>query len=110
MWKGSVVWLCSSLNQAERRSALTHELQHLSRGRVDAPWRAREERIVDELAARKLISLQEFLLALQWSQDDYELADMLWTDVHTVRVRRETLTEVEKSWLSEHLDDGMDPC
>lgn len=110
IWKGNTIWLCSTLGQAQRRAVLTHELEHVRRG-VPAPvYRRREERIVDELAARRLITLPDFLRALQWSQDDQELADELWCDVHTVRVRRETLTMAEKEWIDAHLDDEDRAC
>lgn len=107
LFKDTTIWLCSTLTQAERRSTLTHELHHVTRG-VPAPTaRVREERVVDELAACQLIPLPEFLRALRQSQDDHDLAEQLWTDIHTVRIRRETLTPLEKAWLDEHLDDDM---
>lgn len=97
--------MCNTLTQAERRSTLTHELIHLDRGLVPLVHRAREERRVDALAARRLIPLPDLLRGLQWAQDDHELAEELWTDVHTVRVRRESLTIAERAWIAEHLDD-----
>lgn len=110
VWKGDTIWLCCTLSQAQRRSVLTHEIQHVLRGLPVPGFRQREERIVDELAARRLIPLPDFLRALQWSQDDQELADELWTDVHTVRVRRLTLTDTEKAWIEKHLDDEDRAC
>ena len=101
--KGDTIWLCKTLTQAERRSTLTHELLHVSRGIAPPQLQAREERRVDELAARRLISLNDMLRGLQSAQDDRELAEALWTDVHTVRVRRETLTPFEVAWLDERL-------
>lgn len=103
--KGDTIWLCNTLTKAERRSTLTHELIHLDRGVVAPPLRQREEWYVDALAARRLIPLPALLRGLQQAQDDYELAEELWTDVHTVRVRRETLTADEYKWLDQHLDD-----
>ena len=47
----------------------------------------------------------QLLHGLQWSTNDDELAEALWTDVHTVRVRRQTLTPMEIAWLDKHLDD-----
>lgn len=104
IWSGDRIWLCKSLGQAGRRSVLTHEIQHLLRGLAEWPWHDDEERIVDELAARRLIPLPDLLRGLQWSQDDYELAEELWTDVHTVRVRRETLRPDEMAWIEERID------
>ncbi|WP_256987183.1 ImmA/IrrE family metallo-endopeptidase [Rhodococcoides fascians] len=94
-------------NQAERRSSLTHEMLHLIRGTVhsESPGAQAEELIVEELAARLLITLPSLLRALQWSQDDRELADELWCDVRMVQTRRATLTQCEREWLDARLDD-----
>lgn len=105
MFDGATIWLCSTLTQAERRSALTHELQHAERGIAAAPYRAREEVIVDELAARKLIPLPGLIEVLRWTRDPYQIADELWTDAHTVRVRLNTLDPIEVTEI-EHALDG----
>ena len=102
--------LRGGLTQAERRSTLAHELVHAERG--DEPCcspelDARQERVVEQLAARRLIPLDALVAALMWAQDDHELADELWVDVDTVRSRREGLTlqervEIEKRlWAAE---------
>lgn len=105
LWKGETIWLCKTLNQAERRSTLTHELIHVDRGIASPIHIAREERYVDVLAARRLIPLPALLQGLQWTDDDYELAEELWTDVHTVRVRRQNLTLTERAWLADRVED-----
>ncbi|BBZ85105.1 hypothetical protein MA5S0422_3942 [Mycobacteroides abscessus 5S-0422] len=107
--KGNTIWLCKSLTQAERRSTLTHELIHVDRGIAPVIHRAREEHYVDVLAARRLIPLPALLRGLQWTNDDYELAEELWTDVHTVRVRRQTLTPAERDWLADRVEDPQRP-
>lgn len=107
--KGNTIWLCKSLTQAERRSTLTHELIHVDRGIAPVIHRAREEHYVDVLAARRLIPLPALLRGLQWTNDDYELAEELWTDVHTVRVRRQTLTTAERDWLADRVEDPQRP-
>ncbi|SKG53272.1 Uncharacterised protein [Mycobacteroides abscessus subsp. massiliense] len=109
LFKGNTIWLCKSLTQAERRSTLTHELIHVDRGIAPVIHRAREERCVDVLAARRLIPLPALLRGLQWTNDDYELAEELWTDVHTVRVRRQTLTPAERDWLADRVEDPQRP-
>jgi hypothetical protein len=43
-WRGNTIWLCKTLNQAERRSTLTHELLHVTRGLAPPNLREREER------------------------------------------------------------------
>jgi hypothetical protein len=67
--------------------------------------RAREEHYVDVLAAQRLIPLPALLRGLQLTNDDYELAEELWTDVHTVRVRRQNLTQVERAWFADRVED-----
>lgn len=103
--KDTTIWLCSTLTQAERRSVLTHELQHLERGIPAPEYLAREERLVDELAARQLIPLPKLIEVLHWTRDPYEIADELWTDAHTVRVRLNTLDPIEVTEL-EHALEG----
>ncbi|AGM28130.1 ImmA/IrrE family metallo-endopeptidase [Mycobacteroides abscessus] len=105
LWKGNTIWLCKTLTQAERRSTLTHELLHIERGLAAPTHRGREERLVDILASRHLIPLPALLRGLQWTNDDYELAEELWTDVHTVRVRRNNLTAAERTWLADRVED-----
>ncbi|MHC9291990.1 ImmA/IrrE family metallo-endopeptidase [Mycobacterium sp. LTG2003] len=103
--KGDTIWLCKTLTQAERRSTLTHELLHVSRGVPPPPLRAREERQVDELAARKLIPLHDLSRALRVSRDAAELADELWVDRHTVQVRLSTLDPIETAELEHEFGD-----
>lgn len=105
LWQDQTIWLCRTLTQAERRSTLTHELIHVDRGLAPVVHRAREERLVDVLAAQQLIPLPNLLHGLQWTNDDYELAEELWTDVHTVRVRRQNLTPSERAWLADRVED-----
>lgn len=105
LFDGETIWLCSSLNQAERRSTLTHELQHAERGLSALATRAREERIVDELAARQLITLPNLINALRISREPHQIADELWTDVHTVQVRLNTLDPIEVAEI-EHTLEG----
>lgn len=101
-----VIWLSHGLTQAERRSTLTHELIHAERG--DEPcctsWHDdKQERLVDGMAARRLIPLEQLVLALRWSQDERELAEELWVDVATVRARLEGLMPAETDWIESHL-------
>lgn len=105
LWEDGIIWLCRSLNQAERRSVLTHELTHVDRGIVPMKYRASEERIVDRLAARRLIELPALIDQMRCTRDHYELAERLWTDAHTVRVRLENLDPVEVAELEHALED-----
>lgn len=101
-----VIWIGHGLTQAERRSTLAHELIHAERG--DEPcvsgWHEdKQERLVSELAARQLITLDKLAEALAWSQDETELAEELWVDVDTVQARLAHLTECEKDQIESRL-------
>ncbi|MBX9919123.1 MAG: hypothetical protein K2Y33_04720 [Mycolicibacterium frederiksbergense] len=103
------VWICRRLRQVHRRCTLTHELIHLERGPVAPHLQAKEERIVDELAARRLIELHDLIEGLQWSRDPDELADALWVDVPTLNTRMTTLDPVEVAQLEHALEDQWIP-
>lgn len=106
LMRGDRIWICSSCNQAERRSTLDHELQHLDRGPVLVPHLIpREELIVSELSARRLITLTGLVDALRWTHNASELAEELWTDIPTVRCRLNTLTPIEVAELEHRLGD-----
>ena len=103
--QGDTIWLCSSLTQAERRCALTHELHHVERGVPTPDLLTREERLVDELAARQLIPMLDLISALRTSRDPYRMAEDLWCDAHTVRVRMSTLDPLETAHLEHEFGD-----
>ena len=95
------------LTQAGRRSTVAHEVVHAEMGDVcckadgpDGPRIARRrEQTADQIAARRLITLDALADALLWSQDEYEVADELWVDVETIRARLASLTETEKDYI-----------
>lgn len=91
------------LLQAERRSALTHELVHIDRGRFPAWATGREERHVDAAAARYLIDIRDLGEALAWSSDPHEVADELWVDVPTLEARLGHLHPSERHYLRRRL-------
>lgn len=101
------IWLCKRLRQVHRRCTLTHELIHLERGPLpaDPKLAAREERIVDELASRRLIELSHLIDGLRWTRDPAELADALWVDMPTLRTRLATLDPVETAEMEHALGD-----
>ncbi|MFV8049884.1 hypothetical protein [Mycobacterium sp. 48b] len=84
---------------------LTHELQHIQRGLPTPEHREREERIVDELAARRLISLPDLARTLRATRDPDALAEELWVDRHTVEVRLATLDPIETAALEHEFGD-----
>ena len=78
------------LGAAEERCTLTHEIIHAERGPVPAHHTAREERIVDAEAARRLIPLDALLEAVRWARCPAEAAETLGVDVPTLLTRVET--------------------
>lgn len=106
--RGARIWLSRTLTQAERRCTLTHELVHRERGPVpaDPAGAAREERIVDEISARRLITQTALVDALRWTRHHDELADHLWVDEPTLQTRMTTLDPLEVAELEHHLEDG----
>lgn len=93
------------LLQAERRSTLAHELEHVARGPVpaDPVLAAREELWVEAAAARKLITLDALADALAWAHNIHELADELWVDVKSARARLARLHPAEIHYLRDKL-------
>jgi hypothetical protein len=95
--------LRDDLDQAERRSCVLHELEHLAGGPAVRGYVWDDELATRERAARWLIPFDHLVRGLLWAQDEIELADSLWVDVYTVRTRLETLTEAESRDLSDRL-------
>lgn len=103
-FEAQTVTLAHGLTQAERRSTIAHETQHILRGAAPTHLRAREERAVDRAAAQLLISIEALAEALLWSYDEHEIAEELWVDVQTVRARMASLTDGETRQLNARLD------
>jgi len=98
------VALSRLLGQAERRCTITHETVHVERGPVSTDPRlaAREEAVVDEIAARRLIPLDDLIDAIRWGQGNPDCEE-LWVDLPTLQARVRTLTEAEQAQISEAL-------
>lgn len=101
---GKTIYLCRSLTQVQRRSALTHELVHAHRGPPGGDeWLIdKEERAVDQISARLLVDLEALMDALSWCQGraGVECADEVWTDLDTLTTRIASLTEAERAVLN----------
>lgn len=100
------IWLDPRDGQAVLRSTLTHELRHADTNDecIDDPHLDRiQERRVNRLAAECLISFDDLLDALMWSEDKHELADLLWVDVATVESRLTNLTLAESQAIKDRL-------
>lgn len=101
-----IITLARGLTQRQRRAVLAHEVEHAShddRPLLDAVLHARRERATDAAAARRLIPIEQLLEALRWTGNERELADELWVDVHTVRMRLASLTPRERVLLEQRL-------
>ncbi len=105
-----VILLDRHLNQRERRACLAHELAHVDRGDEgcgDGPdggrLLVRQERAATQLAARRLIGLDELADALAWSLDADEAAELLHVDERTARARLDGLTDAEKAYIDRRL-------
>jgi hypothetical protein len=98
------------LSQAERRSALEHELQHIEAedtccrvGPDGGRLSRRQERRTDDRAARRLIDLDALADALVWALDPGEVAEALHVDPTTVRSRVRGLTDDEKQFIERRI-------
>ncbi|TWS20987.1 hypothetical protein FK529_05720 [Tsukamurella asaccharolytica] len=98
------------MTQAERRSALTHELIHDERQVYprDVVLAAREERTVEALAARRLIDLNDLVEVLRWTRHEEEAAEELWVDVPMLLALIRSLTDDERMWINMRIEDR--PC
>lgn len=95
--------LRDDLGQADRRSALLHEIEHLAGGPAVRGYVGQDERQVSQRAARWLIPFDNLARAMVWANDDYELAEELWVDVFTVRARLDGLDAAESAELERRM-------
>ena len=98
-WRTRTITLDRGLLQAERRSTLAHELEHVRRGPVPEAYWPREEIAVEVAAARRMIDLQDLGEALAWGLNLHEVADELWVDVEMLQARLDHLTGDERAYL-----------
>ncbi|GAA1909123.1 hypothetical protein GCM10009737_07830 [Nocardioides lentus] len=98
------ITITTGLDQAQRRSTLAHELEHVARGPGGHP--VREELACEQAAARKLIGIRELGEALAWSHGLDEAADELWVDRELLDVRLTHLHPSERAYLKRRLGDG----
>ena len=102
------ITLDADLLEVEARCALAHELLHAIRGPVPANpvLAAREERQVEQQAARRLIPLGALIEALKWSRRPSEVAEALGVDEDMLGARLAGLEDVELQAVEEALGDG----
>ena len=103
--RGGIIHLNADDLQAERRCTLSHELVHDERRifPLDRTLRKREERTVESIAARRLISLDRLVDALRWSRNISEIADELWVDVPMLTALFRSLERDERKWIDDEL-------
>lgn len=93
--------LDDSMNQAERRCTLTHELIHRERGDDGHP---ECHPAVHKEAARRLISIEALVDAALFHGDDTsQLAEALWVDEVTLITRLQHLHPAERGYLRRRL-------
>jgi hypothetical protein len=89
-------------NAAVRRCSLAHAIAHLDLGHHEtlAGWfENREEADADDLAARRLITLEELGRALAWTRVRHEVAAELDVDLTMLAVREQGLDSSERRRL-----------
>lgn len=104
-WHNKTITLDPDQDQAQRRSTLTHELVHVERGPWEHGHEAHEERVVDQVAARRLIGIRELGEALAWAENMTEAADELWVDEDTLQTRLAHLHPSERHYLRRRLHE-----
>ncbi|AJR18459.1 hypothetical protein GUY44_06905 [Pimelobacter simplex] len=103
-WLDRTMHLDPDQENRQERVTVTHEVVHIERGPAPDGHEDREERIVDDLTARRLISLEALAEAMVWAYDVDEVAFVLWVDEPSVRVRLRGLTPEEGRYIQEVVD------
>lgn len=108
-WRSRTVTVAPGLLQAQRRSTIAHEVEHVLRGPTlrGEWWQAREEAAVERAAARKLIGLDALADALAWAHSLAEAAEELWVDEALLRCRLGHLHPAERAWLGRRLPQPL---
>ena len=104
--RGDVVEVNRHMLGDERRCTIAHELVHDERRifPVDPVLRAREELAVERIAARRLVALDQLVDVLCWTRRTEEVADELWVDVPMLIALVQSLTDTERRWIDEQLE------
>lgn len=104
-----LILIARTATQVQRRCTLAHELVHAERGDLPTTgwFGRRQERTCEQLAARRLIDLDDLISALHWSQHEAEVADELRVDVETLRIRVDHLHPTEVAYVRRALRDML---
>ena len=107
-WNADGIAIDGTSNQRERRCTLTHEIVHIERGPVpnDPHLAVKEERVVECITARRLITLETLIDALVWNrlQVNDEMAEELWVALPTLQHRVRDLTDCERQYIDQELE------
>jgi hypothetical protein len=97
-----VILLERTLDDIGLRCSLAHAIAHLDLGHthpVTGFYEKREEVAANDLAARRLVPLEDYATALAWSRERAEVAAELQVDIATLRARETGLTRAERQVL-----------
>lgn len=99
-WRGHTITVDLRLSQAQRRSTLAHELEHVASGPAPAWDRDREGVRVERAAARRLVTLDELVDAARWTR----YPDELWIDADMLDALVDGLTPAERAAVEAAID------
>jgi hypothetical protein len=94
-----------------QRCSLAHAIAHIDLGHgwtLPGWFENKEESDADDLASRRLISLEDLARALTWSRDREEVAAELEVDLEMLEVRERKLTRDERKRLRRMLSRRID--
>jgi hypothetical protein len=97
------ITIAERLGPVECRCVLAHEVQHAIRGPVPGFRRESEERIVNDLAARQLIGIEDLMRVILLEPG--VAAEELEVDVQTLSARLDGLTKAERDRLQGSVPD-----
>lgn len=107
----SVILLDRRLGQAELRCTLAHDLAHWILDHATCADRrsgSRSEREAEHFAARWLVDLEQYVLAMKWGANDVEVAEELWIDLPMLAAWRACMNEEERAYVEGHQADAHD--
>lgn len=92
---GTDIWMEKRLLQVERRCTLTHELVHMDLGHEGCQDERTEAR-VRRATARRLLTVEQLVEVVRWTDIPEEMADELWVTVDVLTEFTKSLTAFER--------------
>ncbi|QAU07243.1 metallo-protease [Gordonia phage Asapag] len=103
-YSAGLVQIRAGLSQRERRATLSHEIVHFERGDEGVAcsrWHLQKlERQVHLVAARRLITVEDLADAVITEPDYASMAQKLWVDDYTFRLRLAHVTDEERAQIT----------